>query len=151
MQQVRPGSGPTSGAVRLELQADCYAGVWARHATTTDTAGGEPLITEVTEEDLSEGLNAAATVGDDYIQERIPGHGQPGVLDARVQRAAPAVVCGRLPQWRPRRLRHPSRRTSSDQTAERTWPASRALPPITFTMLSTVHQAQEPGEPPPGW
>jgi uncharacterized protein len=73
MQQVRPGSGPSSDAVRLELQADCYAGVWARHVTTTDTAGGEPLITEVTDEDLQEGLNAAAIVGDDYIQERFQG------------------------------------------------------------------------------
>ena len=55
MQQVQPGSGPTSGAVRLELQADCYAGVWARHATSTDTADGQPLITEVSEEDIMRG------------------------------------------------------------------------------------------------
>lgn len=73
MRQVRPGSGPTSDAVRLELQADCYAGVWAKGATTTADANGEVLITELTEADIREGLSAAEVVGDDYIQERFRG------------------------------------------------------------------------------
>jgi hypothetical protein len=73
MQQVQPGSGPASDPVRLELQADCYAGVWARHATGTDTDQGQPLITEISREDITEGLGAAEVVGDDYIQERFQG------------------------------------------------------------------------------
>jgi uncharacterized protein len=73
MSEVRPGSGPTSDAVRLELQADCYAGLWARGAMQTDDADGRPLITELTEEDIREGLSAAEVVGDDYIQERFQG------------------------------------------------------------------------------
>ena len=73
MERVRTRSGPESDAVRLELQADCYAGVWAHHATTTTTSGGEPLITEITREDIAEAVDAAETVGDDYIQERMSG------------------------------------------------------------------------------
>ncbi|MCX6462963.1 MAG: neutral zinc metallopeptidase [Pseudonocardiales bacterium] len=65
--------GPTSGSVRLELQADCYAGVWANHATTTPTSSGEPLIVEVTQDDVAAALDTAARIGDDFIQTELGG------------------------------------------------------------------------------
>ncbi|WP_219416654.1 KPN_02809 family neutral zinc metallopeptidase [Pseudonocardia nigra] len=72
--RVRPGdTGPTSGAVRLELQADCYAGVWANHAETTPTSSGEPLIVGVTQQDVAAALDTAARIGDDYIQSELGG------------------------------------------------------------------------------
>ena len=66
-------SGPTSGSVRLELQADCYAGVWAKHATTTPTSDGQPLITEVNQQDVTAALDTAARIGDDFIQSNLGG------------------------------------------------------------------------------
>ncbi|ONI82002.1 hypothetical protein ALI22I_38185 [Saccharothrix sp. ALI-22-I] len=71
--RVSSRSGPTSDSVRLELQADCYAGAWANHAQSVPTASGQPLITNVTQDDVNAALDAAARIGDDFIQGELGG------------------------------------------------------------------------------
>jgi len=57
-------SGETGVSVRMELQADCYAGVWGNHAG---------LMHELDPGDLEEALAAATAIGDDRLQQQTQG------------------------------------------------------------------------------
>jgi predicted metalloprotease len=61
-------TGPQSGGVRIELMADCMAGVWANHASTTKDDEGNTLLKPLTDSDIKSALSAASAVGDDRIQ-----------------------------------------------------------------------------------
>jgi uncharacterized protein len=71
LQSGGPEAGAEGTAVRIELQADCFAGVWAGNAVATGFL--EPL----SREQIAQALDAAAAVGDDRIQERIEGRVTP--------------------------------------------------------------------------
>ncbi|MEV7396317.1 neutral zinc metallopeptidase [Aeromicrobium sp. NPDC092404] len=66
-------TGPLSGGVRIELMADCMAGVWAHHASSTKDADGDTLLEPLTESDIQSALSAASAVGDDRIQQSQTG------------------------------------------------------------------------------
>ena len=53
--------------------ADCFAGVWANHASTTKDADGNTLLKPLTDDDVRSALSAAAAVGDDRIQQSSGG------------------------------------------------------------------------------
>ena len=69
--------GQNSGAVRIELMADCLGGVWAKHASQTQASNGQPLLRALTQDDIQSALSAASAVGDDRIQKKLQGRVTP--------------------------------------------------------------------------
>ncbi len=65
-QQARGQKGENQLQVRVELQADCYAGVWANHA--------EKRFHILEQGDIEEALNAASSIGDDTLQKQAQGY-----------------------------------------------------------------------------
>lgn len=70
--------GATGNGVRTELQADCYAGVWAHYAAITKQPGTDvTFLQPLSDKDISDALSAAASVGDDRIQQQATGRVNP--------------------------------------------------------------------------
>lgn len=75
--QQGPGGAEGNG-VRTELQADCYAGVWAHYAAITKQQGTDVTFLEpLTDKDIQDALSAASSVGDDRIQQSSTGRVNP--------------------------------------------------------------------------
>lgn len=69
LDQAGNTSGASSGSVRLELQADCFAGAWVGAAQTVTDDSGVPFLKPVTQAQIDDALSAAAAVGDDHIMQ----------------------------------------------------------------------------------
>lgn len=74
----RNPQGAAGAGVRTELQADCYAGVWAHYAAITkQESTGVPFLEPLSDKDIADALSAASAVGDDRIQEAATGRVNP--------------------------------------------------------------------------
>ncbi len=67
------GTGPDSNSVRTELQADCFAGAWVGDMTEQVDDQGVPFLQAPTQQQITDAINAAQTVGDDHIQQESGG------------------------------------------------------------------------------
>jgi predicted metalloprotease len=73
MQQEQQGASATQKnllSVKLELQADCFAGVWAKGATGTTSANGQKIFKSLTGDDINQGIQTAGQIGDDTLQKQ---------------------------------------------------------------------------------
>ena len=85
----RMGQGQANALqVRMELQADCFAGIWANHAEETKNI--------IEPGDIEEALNAASAIGDDRIQKQTQGYVVPDAFTHGSSAAARALVQARL-------------------------------------------------------
>ena len=115
LQSENPGDrNPLS--VRLELQADCYAGVWA-----------STVFEDLEPGDIEEAIAASEAVGDDRLQGRAGGQHQPGLVHARQLGAARALVRARPRARRAGRLRHVLGRQPLARAGEQPGDARRAV------------------------
>ncbi|MBH0008315.1 neutral zinc metallopeptidase [Salinibacterium sp. SWN1162] len=73
----RQATGPSSDSVRLELQADCFAGAWVGAASTIKNDDGVVFLDPVTDAQIADALSAASAIGDDRIQESTQGQVTP--------------------------------------------------------------------------
>jgi uncharacterized protein len=69
-QRMQTGSDANALSIRLELQADCYAGMWAHSVWAQPDQSN---VESITEADVRDAINAAEAVGDDRIQEQATG------------------------------------------------------------------------------
>ncbi len=97
--QAQQGAqGATGNGVRTELQADCYAGVWAHYAAITKQPGTDVTYLEpLSDKDIADALSAAASVGDDRIQKQATGRINPEQWTHGSSDRAAEVVHRRLP------------------------------------------------------
>jgi hypothetical protein len=70
VQQEQTSTNANELSIRLELQADCLAGMWANWVMANPD---QSEVESITDQDVTDGLNAAAAVGDDRIQEQATG------------------------------------------------------------------------------
>ena len=70
-------TGAASNSVRVELQADCFAGAWTGAATTNTDDNGVTFLKPITQAQLRDALSAASAVGDDRIQAATQGQVNP--------------------------------------------------------------------------
>jgi len=70
-------TGAASNAVRVELQADCFAGAWTGAAATLKDDNGVTFLRSISQAQIDDALSAASAVGDDRIQAATQGQVNP--------------------------------------------------------------------------